>query len=110
MGRGAELSHPWSRCMVPKDATIAFSNVLLHLLSNFLLLVFFLPLVLIYKSLECDTLVDNISVDPVTGDLWVGCHPNGMKIFSYDPENPPGSEVSLRKESYQRLHSQLVFS
>ena len=96
--------------MVPKDATIAFSNVLLHLLSNFLLLVFFLPLVLIFKSLDCDTLVDNISVDPVTGDLWVGCHPNGMKIFSYDPENPPGSEVSLRKESYQRLHSQLVFS
>ncbi|KAM9698968.1 serum paraoxonase/arylesterase 1 isoform 2-T2 [Dama dama] len=45
------------------------------------------------KSLDCNTLVDNISVDPVTGDLWVGCHPNGMKIFSYDPENPPGSEV-----------------
>uniref|UniRef100_A0A8C9QA10 Paraoxonase n=1 Tax=Spermophilus dauricus TaxID=99837 RepID=A0A8C9QA10_SPEDA len=45
------------------------------------------------KSLNLDTLVDNISVDPVTGDLWVGCHPNGMKIFSYDPENPPASEV-----------------
>ncbi|XP_010970850.1 serum paraoxonase/arylesterase 1 [Camelus dromedarius] len=45
------------------------------------------------KSLDFDTLVDNISVDPVTGDLWIGCHPNGMKIFFYDPENPPGSEV-----------------
>ncbi|XP_026361810.2 serum paraoxonase/arylesterase 1 isoform X2 [Ursus arctos] len=45
------------------------------------------------KSLDFDTLVDNISVDPVTGDLWVGCHPNGMKIFFYDSENPPGSEV-----------------
>ncbi|XP_013013849.1 serum paraoxonase/arylesterase 1 isoform X2 [Cavia porcellus] len=45
------------------------------------------------KSLDLDTLVDNISVDPVTGDLWVGCHPNGMKIFSYDPDNPPASEV-----------------
>ncbi|XP_007522569.1 serum paraoxonase/arylesterase 1 [Erinaceus europaeus] len=45
------------------------------------------------KSLEFDTLVDNISVDPVTGDLWVGCHPNGMKIFFYDEENPPASEV-----------------
>ncbi|XP_076979587.1 serum paraoxonase/arylesterase 1 [Tamandua tetradactyla] len=45
------------------------------------------------KSLDLNTLVDNISVDPVTGDLWVGCHPNGMKIFFYDPENPPGSEV-----------------
>ncbi|XP_042540702.1 serum paraoxonase/arylesterase 1 [Dipodomys spectabilis] len=45
------------------------------------------------KSLAFDTLVDNLSVDPATGDLWVGCHPNGVKIFSYDPENPPGSEV-----------------
>ncbi|XP_048193846.1 serum paraoxonase/arylesterase 1 [Perognathus longimembris pacificus] len=45
------------------------------------------------KSLDFDTLVDNLSVDPVTGDLWVGCHPNGVKIFSYDPEHPPGSEV-----------------
>lgn len=45
------------------------------------------------KVLSFDTLVDNISVDPVTGDLWVGCHPNGMKILFYDSENPPGSEV-----------------
>ncbi|XP_047609751.1 serum paraoxonase/arylesterase 1 [Phacochoerus africanus] len=45
------------------------------------------------KSLDFDTIVDNISVDPVTGDLWIGCHPNGMKVFFYDPENPPGSEV-----------------
>uniref|UniRef100_A0A8C3YDH3 Paraoxonase n=1 Tax=Catagonus wagneri TaxID=51154 RepID=A0A8C3YDH3_9CETA len=45
------------------------------------------------KSLDFNTLVDNISVDPVTGDLWIGCHPNGIKIFSYDAENPPGSEV-----------------
>ncbi|XP_045721099.2 serum paraoxonase/arylesterase 1 [Mirounga angustirostris] len=45
------------------------------------------------KSLDLTTLVDNISVDPVTGDLWVGCHSNGMKIFFYDLENPPASEV-----------------
>ncbi|XP_003782730.1 serum paraoxonase/arylesterase 1 [Otolemur garnettii] len=45
------------------------------------------------KSLDFNTLVDNISVDPVTGDLWVGCHPNGMRIFYNDPENPPASEV-----------------
>lgn len=45
------------------------------------------------KVLSFDTLVDNISVDPVTGDLWIGCHPNGMRIFFYDSENPPGSEV-----------------
>ncbi|XP_009000654.1 serum paraoxonase/arylesterase 1 isoform X2 [Callithrix jacchus] len=45
------------------------------------------------KSLDFNTLVDNISVDPETGDLWVGCHPNGMKIFFYNSENPPASEV-----------------
>uniref|UniRef100_A0ABM5GNT2 Paraoxonase n=1 Tax=Pogona vitticeps TaxID=103695 RepID=A0ABM5GNT2_9SAUR len=45
------------------------------------------------KVLQLETLVDNISVDPDTGDIWVGCHPNGMKLFRYDPENPPGSEV-----------------
>ncbi|KAJ6666618.1 hypothetical protein lerEdw1_020341 [Lerista edwardsae] len=45
------------------------------------------------KVLQLDTLVDNISIDPDTGDLWVGCSPNGKKLFFYDPENPPGSEV-----------------
>lgn len=45
------------------------------------------------KILDFNTLVDNISVDPVTGDLWVGCHPNGVRIFHYDSENPPASEV-----------------
>ncbi|KAJ6666617.1 hypothetical protein lerEdw1_020340 [Lerista edwardsae] len=45
------------------------------------------------KVLQLDTLVDNIFIDPYTGDLWVGCHPNGMKLYFYDPERPPGSEV-----------------
>ncbi|XP_060104514.1 serum paraoxonase/arylesterase 2-like [Heteronotia binoei] len=45
------------------------------------------------KVLQLDTLIDNISVDPYTGDIWVGCHINGLKIFYYDPENLPGSEV-----------------
>uniref|UniRef100_A0A8C0FYB9 Paraoxonase n=1 Tax=Chelonoidis abingdonii TaxID=106734 RepID=A0A8C0FYB9_CHEAB len=36
---------------------------------------------------------DNLFVDPYTGDVWGGCHPNGMKLFHYDPENLPGSEV-----------------
>lgn len=43
--------------------------------------------------LQLDTLVDNLSVDPHTGDIWTGCHPNGMKLFYYDPENLPASEV-----------------
>ncbi|KAM9216305.1 LOW QUALITY PROTEIN: serum paraoxonase/arylesterase 1 [Dugong dugon] len=51
------------------------------------------------KSLTFNTLVDNISVDPVTGDVWVGCHPHGIRIFFYDERNPPASEVSLKNES-----------
>uniref|UniRef100_A0A8C3E542 Paraoxonase n=1 Tax=Corvus moneduloides TaxID=1196302 RepID=A0A8C3E542_CORMO len=45
------------------------------------------------KTLQLEALVDNLSIDPHTGDIWTGCHPNGMKLFYYDPENLPGSEV-----------------
>ncbi|CAI5788704.1 paraoxonase arylesterase 2 [Podarcis lilfordi] len=45
------------------------------------------------KVLPVESVVDNISVDPSTGDLWLGCHPNAMKLMSHDPENLPGSEV-----------------
>ncbi|XP_060013040.1 serum paraoxonase/arylesterase 2 isoform X2 [Lagenorhynchus albirostris] len=45
------------------------------------------------KVLKLDTLVDNLSIDPSSGDILVGCHPNGQKLFVYDPNNPPSSEV-----------------
>ncbi|XP_015343708.1 serum paraoxonase/arylesterase 2 [Marmota marmota marmota] len=45
------------------------------------------------KVLQLDTLVDNVSIDPSSGDIWIGCHPNGQKLFVYDPNNPPSSEV-----------------
>ncbi|KAM6134495.1 serum paraoxonase/arylesterase 2 isoform 1-T3 [Pterocles gutturalis] len=45
------------------------------------------------KMLQLDTLVDNLSIDTHTGDVWMGCHPNGMKLLYNDPENPPASEV-----------------
>ncbi|KAF6086614.1 paraoxonase 2 [Phyllostomus discolor] len=45
------------------------------------------------KVLKLDTLVDNLSIDPSSGDILVGCHPNGQKLFIYDPNNPPSSEV-----------------
>ncbi|KAM9852327.1 serum paraoxonase/arylesterase 2-like [Aulostomus maculatus] len=45
------------------------------------------------KSVNVGSLCDNIEVDAETGDLWLGCHPNGWKVFMMDPENPPGSEV-----------------
>ncbi|XP_063054310.1 serum paraoxonase/arylesterase 2-like [Engraulis encrasicolus] len=46
------------------------------------------------KSVDIGTLPDNIEVDPQTGDVWVGCHPNGWKIFFNTPQDDPaGSEV-----------------
>ncbi|XP_072506840.1 serum paraoxonase/lactonase 3-like [Notamacropus eugenii] len=45
------------------------------------------------KVLHLGTLVDNLSVDPATSDVWAGCHPNGLKLLKYDPADPPGSEV-----------------
>ncbi|KAM7325371.1 hypothetical protein ACRRTK_015624 [Alexandromys fortis] len=43
--------------------------------------------------IQLGTLVDNLTVDPATGDILAGCHPNPSKILVYNPEDPPGSEV-----------------
>lgn len=45
------------------------------------------------KSVALGSLCDNIEVDRSTGDLWLGCHPNGWKLFLNDPQDPAGSEV-----------------
>ncbi|XP_026229226.1 serum paraoxonase/arylesterase 2-like [Anabas testudineus] len=45
------------------------------------------------KSVAVGSLCDNVEVDPETGDLWLGCHPNGFKLLMFDPKDPPGSEV-----------------
>ncbi|CAL1611367.1 unnamed protein product [Knipowitschia caucasica] len=45
------------------------------------------------KSVAVGSLCDNLEVDPKTGDVWSGCHPNGWKLFFFDPSDPPGSEV-----------------
>ncbi|XP_041843147.1 serum paraoxonase/arylesterase 2-like [Melanotaenia boesemani] len=45
------------------------------------------------KTVPVGSLCDNVEVDPETGDLWLGCHPNGRKVFLFDPKDPPGSEV-----------------
>ncbi|XP_043921872.1 serum paraoxonase/arylesterase 2-like [Protopterus annectens] len=47
------------------------------------------------KVIPLETIPRSIDVDPVTGNLWVGCLPNCWKLFNYDPESPPGSEVIL---------------
>ncbi|XP_039972569.1 serum paraoxonase/arylesterase 2-like [Xiphias gladius] len=53
------------------------------------------------KSVTVGSLCDNVEVDPETGDLWLGCHPNGWKVFMFDPKDPPGSEVI----HIQKIHS-----
>ncbi|XP_042636739.1 serum paraoxonase/lactonase 3 [Orycteropus afer afer] len=45
------------------------------------------------KVLQLDALVDNLTVDPATGDVLAGCHPNAMKLLIYNPKDPPGSKV-----------------
>lgn len=47
------------------------------------------------QSVHVGSLCDNIEVDHRTGDIWLGCHPNGMKLSNFDLEDPPGSEVSV---------------
>lgn len=37
--------------------------------------------------------MDNLTIDPDTGDILAGCHPNAMKLLIYNPQDPPGSEV-----------------
>lgn len=51
------------------------------------------------QRVDVGSLCDNVEVDPQTGDLWLGCHPNGMKLFTYDSKDPPGSEVGRVGES-----------
>ncbi|XP_072268998.1 serum paraoxonase/arylesterase 2-like [Pyxicephalus adspersus] len=53
------------------------------------------------KAIDVGTSLDNLSVDPVTGDIWTGAHPQLYKLFAYNDEDPPGSEV-IR---VQNIHS-----
>lgn len=46
-----------------------------------------------HQSLDLGSLCDNVEVDPETGDLWFGCHPNGLKLLMFDKKDPAGSEV-----------------
>uniref|UniRef100_A0A3B5KUJ7 arylesterase n=1 Tax=Xiphophorus couchianus TaxID=32473 RepID=A0A3B5KUJ7_9TELE len=45
------------------------------------------------KSVPVGTLCDNIEVDHMTGDVWLCCHPDATKLSSFDPKDPPGSEI-----------------
>ncbi|KAL5010384.1 hypothetical protein ScPMuIL_012689 [Solemya velum] len=41
-------------------------------------------------ELEVETGVDNIEVDPITGDMWIGCHPILHKLWEYDARGATG--------------------
>ncbi|XP_048882296.1 serum paraoxonase/arylesterase 2-like [Brienomyrus brachyistius] len=56
----------------------------------------------VIKSVDAGSLCDNVEVDLDTGDLWLGCFPNGWKMLHYDPEDPPGCEVI----QIQNVHSE----
>ncbi|XP_049640786.1 serum paraoxonase/lactonase 3 [Suncus etruscus] len=58
------------------------------------------------KVIHLGTLVDNLTVDPDTGDILAGCHPNGLKLLHYNPEDPPGSEV-LRIQNVLSEHPRI---
>ncbi|KAJ1101294.1 hypothetical protein NDU88_006365 [Pleurodeles waltl] len=45
------------------------------------------------RELQIDQLLDNLCLDPTTGDVWMACHTDAERLFHYDPKNPPGSEV-----------------
>ncbi|XP_053570045.1 serum paraoxonase/arylesterase 2 [Bombina bombina] len=45
------------------------------------------------KELNIETVMDNLSVDPHTGDIWTGAHPYPWKLLNYNKENLPWSEV-----------------
>ncbi|KAG8550938.1 hypothetical protein GDO81_025391 [Engystomops pustulosus] len=53
------------------------------------------------KVVQLDCLLDNLFVDPATGDVWTGAHPNGFKLLIYNTEDVPGSEI-IR---IQNIHS-----
>ncbi|XP_068425957.1 serum paraoxonase/arylesterase 2-like [Clinocottus analis] len=53
------------------------------------------------KTVDVDSSCDNVEVEPETGDLWLGCHPNLWKLFMSNPEDPAGSEVI----QIQNIHS-----
>ncbi|XP_056374954.1 serum paraoxonase/arylesterase 2-like [Hyla sarda] len=53
------------------------------------------------KVLDVNFLLDNLSVDPETGDIWTGGLPNALKFFVYSEDYLPGSEV-IR---VQNIHS-----
>ena len=42
-------------------------------------------LIILYfiQSYDIGTGVDNIEVDPLTGDLWIGCHPLNWAIMDF---------------------------
>ncbi|XP_069769772.1 serum paraoxonase/arylesterase 2-like [Narcine bancroftii] len=65
--------------------TAAFKIHVMEIKSNYMLT----PV----KSLNVGIGLDNLEVDPKTGDVWTGACLSAWKMFLNNPENPTGSEV-----------------
>ncbi|KAK1334894.1 hypothetical protein QTO34_004465 [Cnephaeus nilssonii] len=50
------------------------------------------------KVIQLDTLVDNLTIDPDTGDILAGCHPNAMKLLIYNPRILQGQNIEIKNK------------
>jgi sugar lactone lactonase YvrE len=52
------------------------------------------------QEVNIETGLDNINIDPKTGDLWIGCHPVGHKMMAYivnhDNSTSPSQVIRIR--------------
>lgn len=51
--------------------------------------------VFVGQEVAVGSICDNIEVESKTGDLWLGCHPNGLRLFQQNENDLPGSEVCM---------------
>ncbi len=57
--------------------------------ANVLILLILLHGLFLTQEVDVGSLCDNIEVDRESGDLWLGCHPSGLKFMLSDPNDPP---------------------
>lgn len=58
---------------------------------------------------DMGTSVDNIEVDPTTGDLWIGCHPLGYAIMDFfDIFGFPRPSQALKVKMRQNMVDEIV--
>ena len=71
LGKGWDRKWKWRSCL-PESVPIQFNTFKC-----------FDDLLLLFKDVDVGTGLDNIEVDPVTGDVWLGCHPITHAIIDF---------------------------